>query len=290
MTHMIRVVLLLGLAGSYALATPAVAQDTAVTDSSAPASDVGSGLTIGLGGAYLPDYEGSDDYRLVPGPVAIGSVSGFSFTLAGNRLSVDMIPNKSGPTWDIQAGPIGVLNLNRTSRKSIDNVRVKALDELDMGIEAGGFVGIGKTGLITSDFDKLSVSISYRKDVAGASKGSVWQPSINYLTPLSRKAAIALFASAERVSDRYARYYFSVSPSDSLLSGLPAYSAEGGTKSYTLGALATVALTGDLLHGAKLVAGGTYKRLQGNIADSPIVSIAGDRTQWLGAIGLAYTF
>jgi outer membrane scaffolding protein for murein synthesis (MipA/OmpV family) len=49
-------------------------------------------------------------------------------------------------------------------------------------------------------------------------------------------------------------------------------------------------VTGDLLHGFKLVAGGTYKRLLNDFADSPIVSIAGDRNQWVGGAGIAYTF
>ena len=38
------------------------------------------------------------------------------------------------------------------------------------------------------------------------------------------------------------------------------------------------------------VVGGTYKKLVGDFADSPIVAIAGDRNQWTGAAGLALTF
>lgn len=41
---------------------------------------------------------------------------------------------------------------------------------------------------------------------------------------------------------------------------------------------------------AKLVAGASHKRLVNDFADTPIVSIAGDRPQCLGAVGLAYTF
>ncbi len=276
------------------IATPAFAQSAPSTtppDAAGLAEQAsGDSITIGAGAVYLPDYEGSNDYRFTPAPGAIGSVNGFNFTLAGNRLSVDLIPNRPGPGFDVQLGPIGVVNFNRHSIKSIDDVRIRALGKLDTAIELGGYVGVGKTGVITSDYDRLSFSVSYRHDVAGAHDGGIWQPSINYLTPLSRKAAVGLFASAEHAGDRYARYYFTVSGPQAVASGLPAYSARGGWKNYTLGALATVSLTGDLFHGLKLVGGGTYARLLNDFGDSPVTRIAGSRSQWLGAVGLAYTF
>ena len=274
-------------------AVPASAQDSSVPANPSPAPEAGGfedSITVGAGVAWLPDYEGSDEYRVAIGPGAIGSVHGVSFTLAGNRLSVDLVPNDSGPVWDFQAGPVAVVNFNRSSIKSIDDPRIKALGEVDTAIELGGYVGIGKTGVLTSPYDKLSVSVSYRHDVSGDHHSAIWQPSINYFTPLSHKAAVGLFASAEHAGDGYARTYFGVTPAQAAASGLPAYAADGGWKNYTIGALGTYALTGDLLHGLKLVAGGTYKRLLGDFGDSPVVSIAGDRDQWTGAVGLAYTF
>lgn len=276
-------------------AAPVFAQDasTPADPSAAPDPDAalgGDSITLGAGGAYLPDYEGSDDYSFTPVPGAIGSYKGFAFQLAGNRASVDLIPDKPGPGLDFQLGPVGVIDFNRSSTKSIDDPRIKALSKLDTAIELGGFVGIGKTGVITSPYDKLSVSVSYRYDVAGAHKSGILQPSVNYLTPLSRKAAVGIFVSAEHAENGYADAYFTITPAQSLASGLPVYYAHSGWKSYTLGALATVSLTGDLLHGLKLVAGGTYKRMLNDFGDSPVVSIAGSRGQWLGAAGLAYTF
>jgi len=288
----------LGAAAAAVLAIPAQAQDvqgvppdTAGVASTAADFDVDRDtFTVGAAGVYLTDYEGSNDYRWVPAPAAIGSVKGFSFLVAGNRASVDLIPNQPGPSWDVQAGPIGVVNFNRSSIKSIDDRRVRALGEVKTAIELGGYVGIGKTGLITSPYDKLSVSLSYRHDVAGAHDSGIWQPSVNYLTPLSTKAAVGLFASAERAGRGYATSYFSVSPAQTIASGLPTYNARGGWKNYTVGALATYSLTGNLLKGFKLVAGGTYRRMLNDFADSPVTSVAGSKNQWLGAVGLAYTF
>jgi outer membrane protein len=269
------------------IATPVSAQDAP----SGAEFDVNRDtITAGVAGVYLTDYEGSNDYRWVPAPAATGSIKGYGFTLAGNRLSVDLIRNQPGPTWDLQAGPIGVVNFNRSNSKSIDDRRVRALGEVDTAIELGGYVGIGKTGVITSPYDSLSVTVSYRHDVAGAHDSAIWQPSINYLTPLSTKAAVAFFGSAERAGRGYATTYFSVSPTQTIASGLPTYNARGGWKNYTLGGLATYSLTGNLLHGVKLVAGGTYRRMLNDFADSPLTSVAGSKDQWLGAVGLAYTF
>ena len=222
------------------VAAPAYAQDSGSTP---PPSDLyRDSVTVGVAGALVPDYEGSDNYRLVPGPAAIGSISGFSFSVLGNRTSVDLIPNKPGPGIDLQLGPIAVVNFGRTNHKSIDDPRVAALPERDTAIELGGYVGIGKTGVITSPYDKLSVSISYRHDVSGVHDSGIWQPSISYLTPLSTKAAVALFGSMQHVGRGYNQTYFGITPTDAIASGLPAYSAHGGWKNYSLGAAFTYSL------------------------------------------------
>ncbi len=223
-------------------------------------------------------------------PVVIGSVDGFNFSVVGNRAAIDLIPDGKGPTWDFQAGPIAVLDLNRSVKSQIGDPRVQALGKRDMSIEVGGFVGIGKTGVLTSPYDKLSLSISYRNGISGAQRGGIFAPTINYLTPVSRKAAVGFLVSADRVERAYGRAYFDVSAAGSLASGLPQFTTRGGWKSWTAGGFATYALTGNLLHGAKLIAGGTYTQMLNDFADSPIVSIAGNRNQWLGAVGLAYTF
>lgn len=276
-----------------ALAPAALAQTSSVPAEPATAPDPGlsgDSLTIGAAGAYLPDYEGSNDYRLVPAPAAIGSFRGFSFQVLGNRASVDLIPNDPNSTLDIQLGPVGVVNFSRTNRDNIDDARVAALPERDTSIEVGAFFGVGKTGVITSPYDKLSFSVSYRHDVSKVHNSGIFTPSINYLAPLSRRTAVALFASAERAERGFARTYFDVAPSEVAASGLPAFRTRGGWKNYTLGLAATQAITGDLLHGFKLVAGGTYKRMLNDFGDTPLVDIAGSRSQWLGAVGLAYTF
>lgn len=279
--------------GVLALSTPAAAQTVNAPAEPIPAPDptlTGDTITVAVAGAYLPDYEGSDDYRLVPGPAAIGSFRNLSFQVLGNRASIDLIPNRPGPTWDVQAGPIGVINFNRSNLNAIDDVRVRALGKRGTAIELGGYAGIGKTGVVTSPYDKLSASISYRYDVNGVHKSGILTPSVNYFTPLSLKAAVGLFAAAEHVERGFARTYFDVDAAGSAAGGLPVYTARGGWKHWTVGLAGTYALTGNLLKGAKLIAGGSYKRMLNDFGDSPVTSIAGSRSQWLAAVGLGYTF
>ncbi|CAN5424612.1 MipA/OmpV family protein [soil metagenome] len=271
-------------------AVPAVAQSAGDNNADLAAKFGGDNITVGVAGAYVPDYEGSNDYRFVPAPVVLGQLAGFSFTVIGNRASLDLIPNRPGDKIDFQLGPIAVLNFDRTKLKDIDDVRVRRLGKINTGIEIGGYVGIGKTGIITSPYDKLSISVSYRHDVNNAHDSEIWQPAINYLTPLSRKAAVGLTASASRVGTGYAQTYYSITPQQSLSSGLPVYNAKAGWKNYQLGGYMTYALTGDLLKGFKLIAGGAYSRLLGDYSYSPIVRLQGKPDQWIGALGVAYTF
>ena len=281
------------LAAATLVATPAFAQDTGVSQPSNanPAAEfAGDHVTVGVGAAYLPDYEGSNNYRVEPAPLAIGSFKGHDFSLIGNRLSIDLIKTNPGPSYNFQLGPIGVVDFNRGTNDSYVDPRVRALGGVGTAVELGGYVGLGKTGVITSPYDTLSASVSYRYDVSGVHKSGILQPTINYLTPISRKAAVGLFASAEHAERGYATTYYTVNPAQSAASGLPVYYANGGWKDVSIGALATLSITGDLLHGFKLVGGGTYTRLMNSFADSPIVSIAGSRNQWIGALGVAYTF
>ena len=47
-------------------------------------------MTIGVGAAIVPDYEGSDDYRIIPAGAIRGKVSGISFITRGTYLYVDV--------------------------------------------------------------------------------------------------------------------------------------------------------------------------------------------------------
>ena len=276
-----RLLLAAALAG---LSSPALAQSS---DPSLPdPNDQSDTFTIGAGAAFVPDYEGSDDYRLIPAAAIRARIGGISVFTRATYLYADFIPRGSGKV-EFDAGPIVGLRFNRTG-KIKDDV-VDRLPELNKAIEVGGFVGLTAHGL-TNPYDALSVRLDVVKDVGKAHKSTVISPTIDFGTPLSRTFYVGASLSADWVGDGYADYYYSITPANSLISTLPTYDAEGGLKSWKLGLLANHALTGDLLHGLSLFASGSYGRLVGDFKRSPIVDDRGSATQWFGALGLAYTF
>lgn len=284
----------LALGAAALISLPAAAQ---TSDSAPPLPQPqpeiatgGDSLTVAVGVATLPDFEGSSSNRIIPAALIRGSISGINFSTRGFYLFTDLVPNKPGPGYDFQLGPVVGANFDRTRRKTIDNARVAALGTLDTAIEVGGYTGISRTGVITSDYDTMGISVSYVQDVNNAHKSYTITPQFDYGTPLSRKAYVGISANAVYVGGEYADAYFSVTPAGSLRSTLPVYNADKGWKNYSISALATRSLTGDLLHGLSIGGGVSYSRLLGDFARSPIVRLAGDRDQWSAALGLAYTF
>ena len=265
-------------------AMPATAQ-TRTGDLPDP-NDQSDTFTIGAGAAYIPDYEGSDDYKIIPAAAIRGRVSGISFYTRATYLYVDFVKRGDGPL-ELDLGPIVGARLNRTGKVKDDFV--DALPELDTAIEVGGFAGLTYHGL-TNPYDALSFRVDVVKDVAGAHKSTLVTPTIDFGTPLSRSFYVGLSASAEWAGGGYADYYYSIDSAGALASGLPVYDADGGFKSWRLGLLGNYALSGDLTHGWSLFGTGAFTRLSGDFKDSPIVDLRGSSSQWLAALGVAYTF
>ena len=265
-------------------AVPALAQSAegALPDP----NDQSNTFTIAAGAAYIPDYEGSNDYRIIPAAAIRGRVSGISFFTRATYLYVDVVPRGSG-ALEFDAGPIVGVRLNRTGK--IKDDFVDRLPELDKAIEVGGFAGITYHGL-TNPYDALSVRLDVVKDVGGAHKSTVVTPTIDFGTPLSRTTYVGLSLSADWVGSGYADYYYSIDAAGALASGLPVYNADGGFKNWRVGLLANQSLTGDLTHGLSLFGTASYSKLSGDFKRSPIVSQRGSASQWLAALGLAYTF
>jgi outer membrane protein len=245
-------------------------------------------LTIGVGGAYLPSYEGSDDYILTPVGLAFGKVAGFGFATRGTALYVDVIPDRPDAPVSFDLGPLANVRLDRTSR--IEDPRVRALGEIGTAIELGAWAGLTKNGVLHR-YDSLGIRLAWQKDVTDTHESAVLTPAIEYRTPLSTRTLATFSVQAEHVGDRYARTYFSVTPAGALASGLPVFNADGGWKNWRATLLFGQTLTGDLRHpGLSLFGGVSYSRLLGDFARSPIVSTAGDRDQYLATAGLAYSF
>lgn len=265
-------------------AMPALAQGTG----EAPGGPSGEGdfIQVGAGVAVNPDYEGSDDYRLIPGGILRARFSGITVQTEGLGISADFVTRPGKIDFDL--GPALKVNLNRTGRIRDDVVDL--LPDRDVAIEVGGFAGV-TIRQVTNPYDQLSFRLQVLKDVAGAHDSTVYTPSVSFGTPLSQATFASLSGSADIVSGRYARYYFGVTGAESVASGLPAFTPDGGIKNWRLSLLVGHALSGDLRRpGWGLFALASHSRLLGDFKRSPLVSERGSRDQWFGGAGIGYSW
>jgi len=272
-----------GLASGFALIVSlpsALAQETDRPDA----------VSVAVGGALSPSYTGSDEYRIKPGVIILARVSGYTIATRGTFITVDALAKSGHDRTEWSLGPAAGVRLNRAG--SVSDAQVRALGKLDPAWEVGGWVGVTRRGVLTSREDSLSLRVSALADVSGAHGSYMISPTVEYAMPVSRGTLIGLSLSTDYVGGGYGRYYFNVSPSGGQASGLAPYIGGGkaGFLRATGGLLVVQSLSGDLRKGWALVAGGTYSRLFGRYADSPIVRDAGDRNQWLGGLGVAYSF
>jgi MipA family protein len=244
-------------------------------------------LTVGVGAGIVPDYEGSDDYRVIPVAAARGRYHGISFTTRGSYLYVDVVP--SSAKVEVDAGPIVGLRLN--SRKHIDDDVVKLLPNRSNVFEAGGFAGVTVHD-VTNPYDSLSFRVDVLHGFGNDHNWTNFSPNVDFSTPLSRRTYASVNVGLDFASNKYADYYYTITPADSALTGgtLAPFNADGGLKDWKLGVLVNQSITGDLLHGLSIFGAGQYSRLVGDFKRSPIVSQRGSAGQWLGALGLAYTW
>jgi len=267
------------------LAAPALAQDAASDpDAAASTRDM---LTIGVGGAITPRFEGADDYQIVPAAAIRGKVSGISFSTNGTGIFTDIIPSTGSTAWKFVLGPVAHLTLNRSSRRVVRDPAIVALGRIPVTVELGGHIGFSKTGVITSAYDNFTVDVAVTHDLGGVHDSFIVTPSVNYGTPLSRKVFVGISASGTYVGRGYGQRYFGVTAPQSLASGLAVYSPGDGFKDITVGTLANFSLTGDLRKGLSLFVIGSGSRLLADFGRSPVVR---NRSQYFGGAGLAYTF
>lgn len=263
---------------------PAFAQDEARQQT---AFD-GDYLTVGVGGAFGPSYEGSDEYVFFPAGAVMGRIAGIGIAPRAAGIALDFINDPTGEKVSLQFGPVVRTRFDRN--RQIKDPAIYALGKKNVAVEVGGNVGLSING-ITNPYDSLSFSVDVRGDVANAHNGFVIAPTASFQTPLSKASFVSLSVSAEHVDDKYARYYYSVTPAGSLASGLAPYEARAGWKNIGVGLIGAYDLDGDLANGGFAVFAGTnYSRILGNFERSPIVSDRGSPNQFTGAVGIGYTF
>src|SRR6478735_134883 len=265
------------------LAVPAAAQDAAKE----PTAFDGDYLSVGLGVGYGPSYVGSDDYVIFPAALVQGSLKGVEIDSRNAGVALDFI-RKPEDGVGLKLGVSGRLRFDRTG-KTHDAV-VDRLGKLDTAIEFGPMIGVRIPHLLNA-YDALTLTTEVNWDLAGAHKGMVNDTIVNYFTPLSRAIAASVSLNADYGDSKFADYYYSVTPAGSLASGLPVFKASSGFTDVGARVLLGYDLDGNLANGGvALVVAGSYSHLLGDAKRSPLVSLRGSADQWIGAVGIGYTF
>ena len=272
---------------ALAFATPLAAQDA---PPATPEIEIGNIITVGAGIIYGPDYEGSDEYRLIPGAAFRADLGDISIQSRGLEIVANLIPDSDNRVQFV-AGPIAGVRLNRTGE--VEDERVDQLPRLDTAVELGGFAGVS-IGQLTNPYDSLSLKLEAVHDVAGAHGGTIVSPVIDFSTPLSLASFASLSLSADFVTDDYADYYFSVDPVNFVtapeIEPLRAYEADGGLKNISATLIGAYSLEGDIRSGWGIFGIVNYSRLMGSIADSPLVADVGSADQFFTGAGIGYSF
>ena len=95
--------------GALLSAAPALAQST---DGTLPdPNDQSDTFTIGAGAAYIPDYEGSDDYRIIPAAaILVGPTFRWAETTPTNPMAQT---NCMSCSWTTVGAPFSVRSWRR---------------------------------------------------------------------------------------------------------------------------------------------------------------------------------
>jgi MipA family protein len=224
-------------------------------------------IVIGGGGAYAPDYEGSDDYEFQPFPFASIVYDDFIF-VEGTSLGANLL-NYEG----LKAGPIVRYS---GGRDEDDNNALDGLGDVDDSIEVGGFVGY--------ELGIWSAAMTVTQDVAGGHEGMLAEMSTGVAVPLSDSVRASIEGSATWADSNYMETFFGVSGSQAVKSGYARYEADAGFKDVGI----TLGLDYMVTEAIGVSGRVQYKKLLGDAADSPIVKDEGSDDQFFTGMFLTY--
>jgi outer membrane protein len=229
---------------------------------------LGGDLSLGIGPGLAPDYEGSDDYDLVPVPYGRLSWGRRYVELQGLKLKANL---RTHPNWEL--GP--VINFRKEAFDNADDNRVKKLDGDGNALEVGPFLGY--RGL------RWDSAIEVTKDVADGHEGWLTKLETGYSMQPNHKTRVRLGLETTYGSGDYMNEYFGIDRRNAVRSRLREYDADKGFRDWG----ANVAAFYDIRQNWTIVGLATFNRLLADAADSPVVDDRGDENQFfMGVVGI----
>ncbi len=235
---------------------------------------------VGVAVGMVPDYEGSDNYKFAVAPYLKLRLKGTQRYLLVKGY--EMQANVLNHPW-LRFGPS--LNYRFGRDDDVDDEVVSKMKEIDDTVEAGGFVGIE---LIddTNIRKRFLADIDFLGDVGDEHKGYTVTFSARGWYPVTRVIDYGASFSVTYADREYMKTYFGVDERDAAATGLPIFSADAGVKDFRINQMVLYHFNRNWHVGA----GVQYRRLLTDAADSPVVDDRGSEHQWLGGIGIGYSW
>jgi MipA family protein len=230
---------------------------------------------IAAGIGVAPEYDGSDDLRVIP--FVFGDVRwhGVTFEFRGLRARADLASDSR-----FSIGPVVGGRLNRNNADG----PVGLLPEIDTAIEAGGFVGY-RLGGDELGQGSLQLELNALHDVSRTHNGFLATASASYTAVRHPDSFLSFDLQTTWANADYTRTYFGVVPADAVRSGLAAYRPGSGFRDVGGGLSAGYYFSRHF--GVIARVGANY--LVGDAGDSPVTD-QGRRWQPLGGLTLSYRF
>ncbi|MGU3493160.1 MipA/OmpV family protein [Xanthobacteraceae bacterium A53D] len=230
-------------------------------------------LTIGASARMAPEYPGADDYGFRPGFI-------FRISKASSLNSFRSVDdNPSIALYDTGRFRIGAVGRLDWGRDQDDSDRLRGMGDVDFSVEAGGFAE-----WYAMDWLRLRGELRYG---FGGYSGLMGDLAADVIVPYE-SWRFAFGPRMKIAGSGYTQAYFGVTPlqafsANYLFNPLPVYNAGGGVLSYGV----TAQLTKNFNNGFEAGVFGTYNRLVGDAADSPLTQ---SENQFLAGVSLSYTF
>ena len=173
---------------------------------------------------FLPDYEGSDDYKL-----GIAPFVRYTFEkqeryvqLLANELSANVLNHPN-----LRLGPVFTYHFGRDH--NIEDRQVSRMKQIDGTVEGGMFADY-LFRLSQNPRHRLIVGGQAQYDLGGESNGWKFSGSARYWHPIAEPVDLFFATQLNFATKDYMGTYFGVDSTDSLRSGLTSSAPAGGQR------------------------------------------------------------
>lgn len=256
--------------------TAAVLVMAATAQAAEPAAPLGPipgewTVTLGVEGRVKPTFEGADTYEVLPAPLFSMRRIGTPRRFSAPRDSAGIAIIEGG---GFHFGPVGKIRLGRDQD---DDDALRGLGDVDWTFELGAFLEYWPV-------EWLRGRIEARRGFGGH-EGWIGDFTADVVVPWNQWT----FSAGPRLSvwsDEATSPYFSITPWQSISSGLPVYDAKGGLHSVGAGVQARYEWSPQWATHAYV----EYEHLMGDAKDNPLVAERGSPDQFTFGLGVTYTF